>query len=138
MSIPWNTETEATLIEYYKERGQWARHYSAVRLTLGTFFVTLSFGILQFRWDTPELKVGVVLLTCAFGVFLFILFSKYTFDEMKGQMEIVNSFREANSITLIDLKNYDWLNWRKTFSGLPVAIIFFVLFAAVDAWWVCS
>lgn len=126
-------KNSAIKLEFYKDRGQWARHYSTVRLTLGTFFVTLSVGILHFRWNTPELKVGIgAFIICALGAFLFSAFSKATFDEMKGQMEIVNFLQPDAGI---DLNKYDW---KKRFIGLPIAIIFLVLFAIVDGWWVCS
>jgi amino acid transporter len=141
-TIPWSTSTanngtDNVLIEHYKEHGQWARHYSTVRMTLGTFFLTLSFGILQFRWDKPEIEVAIVAgVMCFLGIIVFLLFSLATFNEMNNQLRIVNAFRQSlgTAQAAKDVPLYHW--W--TPSGLPLAIVFAVFFAFVDYKWVTS
>ena len=90
-----DADTRAVLLQEYSDRGQWARHYSAVRMTLGTFFITAATGVITLRWDSPQLAIavfaGVVFLI---GVFLFVVFSHWTFREMNGQFKIVDSYRQ--------------------------------------------
>jgi hypothetical protein len=118
--------TDNVLSEHYKEHGQWARHYSTVRMTLGTFFLTFAFGILQFRWDKPETEVAII----AGGVFLlglvvFLLFSLATFNEMNNQLKIVNAYRKSLNTSTVPLYG------RNTLSGWPLAILFLLLFGFV-------
>ena len=132
-TIPWDRSTARVLTEYYGDHGQWARHYSTVRMTLGTFFVTASFGLLQLRWEKPETNVAIVAaLICLFGIIVFLLFSRASFNSMNEQLRIVNAHRTASGLPTVGL--YRWY----TPSGLPLALAFVLLFAYVDYNWVTA
>jgi hypothetical protein len=91
-----NEETRSVLIEEYRDHGAWARHYSTVRMTLGTFFVTAATSIIYLRWDTPECRTLVLAaLTLLIGIGLFLWFSMLTFKKMNDQLVIVASYRTA-------------------------------------------
>ena len=71
----------------FGENGNWARHYSTVRMTTTTILVSLSIGILSFKWDPPA-KPALTFLNLAGGVWiaalcLFLTFTRYTYGEME-------------------------------------------------------
>lgn len=136
---PTSTQKDAdirsVLLQAYSDRGEWARHYSAVRMTLGTFFITAAAGVLTLRWDMPQWAIaaaagGVFLV----GVILFMVFSHFTFDEMNGQLDIVDSYHKALGAPPIDPSKRSGL-WKWCGTGLPIAILFIVAFLAFGGWW---
>lgn len=71
----------------FVENGNWARHYSTVRMTTTTFLVSLSIGILSFKWNPPT-KPELIFLNLVGGVWiaalcLFLAFTRYTYGEME-------------------------------------------------------
>jgi hypothetical protein len=50
-------ETRTVLLQEYGDHGNWARHYSTIRLTLGTFFITAATGMITVRLDRPQTPV---------------------------------------------------------------------------------
>ncbi len=71
----------------FGENGNWARHYSTVRMTTTTVLVSLSIGILSFKWNPPA-KPALTFLNLAGGVWivalcLFLAFTRYTYAEME-------------------------------------------------------
>ena len=71
----------------FAENGNWARHYSTVRMTTMTFLASLSIGILSFKWNPPT-KPELTFLNLAGGVWvaafcLFLVFTRYTYGEME-------------------------------------------------------
>ncbi|MGI9087482.1 MAG: hypothetical protein ACR2HH_07060 [Chthoniobacterales bacterium] len=71
----------------YQENGNWARHYSTVRMTVTTFLIPVSLGVLAFKWTPPThppinfLALSDVVWMAA--VFLFVLFTRLTYEEME-------------------------------------------------------
>jgi hypothetical protein len=144
MATVLNETTKGALFDEYKEFGQWARHYSAVRLTLATFFVTLSFGTIQFRWDKPDLAIGIIALVIfGLGFCLFLFFSNLTFDRMRKQMEAYNKYLESTVKSVDDKvlkereepKTIENLSVRKAPDGLTAAIAVLLVFVAYDIFW---
>jgi len=128
------TDTRTVLLHEYSDHGQWARHYSTVRMTLGTFFLTAATGMITLRWDSPQPAIGITAGSIlAIGVLLFLIFSHLTFDEMNKQREIVDSYREklrtGNMQITPKLKLWRWG------TGLPIAVLFVAAFATFDLWW---
>ena len=71
----------------FRENGNWARHYSTVRMTTTTVLVSLSIGILSFKWNPPA-KPEPTFVNLAGGVWiaalcLFLVFTRYTYGEME-------------------------------------------------------
>lgn len=71
----------------FTEHGNWARHYSTVRMTVTTFLVSLSIGILSFKWEPAKGRPDLKFIDLAAGVwvaalFLFLIFTHYTYREM--------------------------------------------------------
>ena len=129
-------DTRAVLLQEYSDRGQWARHYSTVRMTLGTFFITAATGVITLRWESPQLAIaifaGVIFLI---GVFLFLVFTFFTFREMSGQFKIVDSYREKLGATPHEERR----RWVRTMTGWPLALVFLIAFAYFDIYWLfCS
>jgi hypothetical protein len=127
-------ETRTVLLQEYGDHGNWARHYSTVRVTLGTFFVTAATGMITLRWDNPQLAValaagGVLLI----GVVLFMIFSYFTFYHMTEQLNIVDSYTAKLKAGSAAAKKPRLWDWRGT--ALPIAVFFVFAFAAFDVWW---
>jgi hypothetical protein len=88
------TVTAAALLDEYKDAGYWGRHYSTVRLTLGTFFLTAAGGMVYHQWDHPNALTAVGAIGIAvIGFTLFVIFSFLTFHEMNRQLEIASIYR---------------------------------------------
>jgi hypothetical protein len=136
--IAWPVSTEgvdtrSVLAAEYSDHGAWARHYSTVRMTIGTFFLTAATGIIYLRWDDPEpgtaILAGIVFAT---GALVFLRFTWLTFKEMNRQRKIVASYRTALGkqaeapAPLPRLGKWD---------GIYLGVIFLILFAAFDLWW---
>jgi hypothetical protein len=71
----------------FVENGNWARHYSTVRMMTTTFLASLSIGILSFKWDPPA-KPELTFLNLTGGLWiaalgLFLTFTRYTYSEME-------------------------------------------------------
>lgn len=127
-------DVRAVLLQEYGDHGQWARHYSTVRMTLGTFFITAATGVITLRWDNPQVAIAVTAVVIfSIGVFLFLIFSHLTFEEMNAQFNIADSYRKVleTSPTATPAR----LKWWKSGTGLPVAILFVAAFLSFDGWW---
>jgi hypothetical protein len=133
------TETDdikSILSSEYSDQGSWARHYSTVRMTLGTFFLTGSIGVIYKKWDDPfdrwtAALAGIIL---AVGVILFLRFTFMTFREMNHQIRIVNSYRAAliNKDPPLVEEAAPLGHWDGKYLALgAVAFYFLVLFL----WW---
>ncbi|MGB7762504.1 MAG: hypothetical protein WBL61_21900 [Bryobacteraceae bacterium] len=126
-------ETRTVLLQEYGDHGNWARHYSTVRVTLGTFFVTAATGMITLRWDSPQMAIavtaGVVLLI---GVILFMVFSYFTFEHMTEQLKIVDSYTAKLKAGAVATKKPGLWGWG---TGLPIALLFVLAFASFDGWW---
>jgi hypothetical protein len=71
----------------FEDSGDWARHYSAVRMTVTTFLVGLSLGIVSFKWEKGDPRPGAIFVALAAlvwisAVVLFIAFTRLTYHEM--------------------------------------------------------
>jgi len=91
-------DIRSILSSEYSDQGAWARHYSVVRMTLGTFFLTGSIGVIYKKWDDSfdfwtAALAGIIL---AVGIVLFLRFTQLTFREMNHQIRIVNSYWAAH------------------------------------------
>ncbi len=140
--IPWNKadddkDTSTILIEEYRDAGNWARHYSTVRMTLATFFLTVGVGIITARWDKPQWATALVALSIVcLGVCLYVAFSYLTFQEMNKQLAIVDGYRRK----LTDLRDKMEKRHSKLFhlTSLPLALIALVLFGGLALGWALS
>ena len=96
-----DTDAERTLLEFYRELGQWARHYSAVRMILGIFFITMSFALLQLRWDNPHWLVALAsVFVFAFGAYFFSFFTRSAFKRMNDQIQIAQDLRRRSGLAV--------------------------------------
>jgi hypothetical protein len=72
----------------FQENGNWARHYSTVRMTTTTFLVGVSLGILSFRWPAaahpPISFVALSGIVWIIAVSLFLVFTRLTYQEMES------------------------------------------------------
>ena len=48
-SVGSDTDIQNHMFEIYKDFEDWARHYSTVRMTVATFFITAAFTVLHLR-----------------------------------------------------------------------------------------
>ncbi len=82
-------------IAHYKDLGDWARHYSTVRMTVGTLFVVLAFAVVLLQWQHPTFGLLVVAAAMAlFGVIVFGIFTALTFDRLNNQIAMINQARK--------------------------------------------
>jgi hypothetical protein len=126
-------DIRTVLLQEYGDHGQWARHYSTVRMTLGTFFITAATGVITLRWDTPQIAIAVTAgVIFGIGLLLFMIFSAFTFKEMNAQFEIVDSYRKKLETTAEATPRFKLWRWG---TGLPIAVLFVVAFLSFDLWW---
>jgi hypothetical protein len=124
---------ERVLLEFYKEFGQWARHYSAVRMTVGTFFLTASFALLHLQWGNPHWLIGIVaLVVFILGAYFFSFFSMSTFKRMNDQITIANDLRTRCGLPVNLRDPYDF--WKGKDGLLPI-LLFGAAFLIVIALW---
>ena len=131
-----DADIRSTMLQEYSDHGNWGRHYSSVRMTLGTFFLTAATGMITLRWDKPELAVGVIAgAILLVGVAIFSVFSFLTFREMNSQFDIADSYRAKLITGTVD--PIPRLKFRSlTGTGLPFVIFFVLAFFVFDGWWV--
>jgi hypothetical protein len=124
----------AVHIAHYKDLGDWARHYSIVRMIVGTFFVALAFTVILSQWQHPTLAILIVAVSLAlFGVLLFAVFTALTFNRMNDQIAMVNQARKDLGQRETETKRVDY--WTSP-GGLPIACLFILVFAlVVFLWW---
>lgn len=92
------TSTSANLRDnhklVYQEAGQWARHFSTVRMTVMTFTITTSALIIAWSWQSRvgnggelsrELVSNPVGLLWILGLFVFWTFTQLTYRELSKQ-----------------------------------------------------
>jgi hypothetical protein len=87
-----NTQFRPNRTLLYQEAGQWARHYSTVRMTVLTFAITTCTAIVAWKWqstgpkelETIAIPVGVMWTA---GVLIFWVFTKNTYRQVRRQME---------------------------------------------------
>jgi hypothetical protein len=58
----------------FADAGAWAMHYSTVRMTISTFFITTTWAVISLRWDdySPELLQAALVVWLFAGAFLFV------------------------------------------------------------------
>jgi hypothetical protein len=92
----------------YQENGNWARHYSTVRMSVSTFLIPVSLGVASFRWQPPAPPpISLLALSgvvwCS-AVVLFVLFTRLTYQEMesarKKREKLADGVSVANGSTL--------------------------------------
>jgi hypothetical protein len=96
---------------HFQDAGEWARHYSTVRMTVATFVITSCVAILALKWDaSPETGapppngpalgelnqadhtidahvVNSVAILWLLGIGIFHAFTYYTFDRLNSQLK---------------------------------------------------
>jgi hypothetical protein len=144
-TIPKPAETEPALQENrrtrYQEAGEWARHYSTVRMTTTTVLVSLSIGILSFKWDPaaqpPQIFVDFAGLVWTAALFLFVLFTHYTYREMQNAREHRNRLPALQGETAFKKQFHprqDVASWLLLGLTLIYAIFLLDLCAAYPVW----
>jgi hypothetical protein len=75
----------------FNSAGQWAMHYSVVRMTITTFLIGISWGVISFKWDdySDDLKWTAWAVWALAGLFLG-LFTWATLKETEKQKRIKN------------------------------------------------
>lgn len=96
---------------HFQDAGEWARHYSTVRMTIATFVITSCVAILALKWDAGSEKgaappdipaagavsqannvvathvVNSVAILWLLGLGIFQAFTYYTFDRLNSQLK---------------------------------------------------
>ena len=126
-AINKNRQTKDIVLALSKDLGDWARHYSTVRLTLGTFFVSAGFVILslwkeQRSYDVAIWTFGLVV----FGAVLFGIFTGLTYRRMNQQREKLSEL--AKRVPPVP----SWVPWVDAI-GLPL-IVLFVYLVIIRLW----
>jgi len=73
----------------YNETGNWSRHYSSVRATIATFFMTANVALLGALWKSPSTRIAFFLTTFfLLGMVLYVVFSRKTSAAMSEQKRL--------------------------------------------------
>ena len=74
----------------FEEAGEWARHYSNVRMGVTPFLITLTVGILAFKWD-PQVGLlpgpGAPFVYLSFTVWVLACFLFFVFTHRTSKQE---------------------------------------------------
>lgn len=135
MPIPVDkNNSTAVHIAHYKDLGDWARHYSLVRMIVGTFFVALALAVILSQWQQPSWAILIVAASLAlFGVLLFAVFTALTFNRLNDQIAMINQARKDLGVQEMETKRVDY--WTSP-GGLPIAYLFVGVFGlVVFLWW---
>lgn len=135
-----NEVVAAVLSQEYMDAGNWARHYSTVRMTLWTFFFTAGIYAIHQQWNNPQWQIGLLAFAIfTLGTVLFVMFSIETFKQMNRQFEIAISYRKKLEPAVSTTSKADSLQMispRWHWSSLPFALVLLLLFAVFDGSWV--
>ena len=114
----------------YSDLGEWARHYSVVRMTLGTFWLGFPLLVLQQQWSTPDTIVfWVVIGMCLFGLLLYALFTAKAVQFTRRQIWQFQG--NASDITAGQAFLQSWASLDGMYPGL----IAYILVAVVAIYW---
>lgn len=70
----------------YVDAGEWARHFSVVRMTVSTFLIGLAAGIVSFKWDQGEvIFLYMSLVVWIAAVVIFWVFSELEHEAVQRQ-----------------------------------------------------
>ena len=80
----------------FSDKGAWAMHFSTVRMTIATFLIGISWGVISLKWDdyTPALGVAAIVVWVMAGIFLGI-FTNSTCKASEQQKHIKDLFLTA-------------------------------------------
>jgi uncharacterized integral membrane protein len=104
----------------FQEYGNWARHYSTVRMTVTTFLVSLSVGILSFKWDPNDGPPADLFINLSGGVWivalcLFLIFTHHTYRQMAHARRLRNRLETGDEYDktkrAIHPRKNDWASW---------------------------
>ncbi|HWE01427.1 MAG TPA: hypothetical protein VG326_03380 [Tepidisphaeraceae bacterium] len=96
----------------YTEAGQWARHFSTVRMTLTPFLIGISLGVLSFGWEKPSNGI-FMLFSAVICVLMVILLGIFTFYLEKRWCQQRNNHRLLAHATGLHLVKSDACDDRK-------------------------
>lgn len=124
-------DTKRVLLAEYSEHGAWARHFSGVRMTLGTFFLTASIGIIYQRWDRFDCRTAWLAgCTLTIGIALFLFFSWLTYKYVNRQRAIAADYQ--TTLSAHAKKGPPLIPWWKR--DVPYIAIGAVLFFVFALW----
>jgi hypothetical protein len=82
---------------HYQEAGQWARHFSTIRMTVMTLTITTCVAIIAWKWqpifndqtkgDSIKMLATIVGILWGTGVITFWLFTYHTYSQIRRQQE---------------------------------------------------
>jgi hypothetical protein len=79
---------------FFVDAGEWARHYSIVRMTVATFVITTCIAILALKWGGPSADsfqqkhiIIAVSILWLLGAFIFWTFTYHTMREFDRQLK---------------------------------------------------
>lgn len=110
---PASSPTDATAlhIAHYNDLGETARHYSLVRMTLGTFWLGLPLLVIQTnassrRWSSFLIVAGM----CAFGLVVYWIFTERAFAKRGQQVDMLREALKAAAVeaTLEEPRPWGW------------------------------
>lgn len=71
---------------HFQEAGNWARHYSTVRMTVLTFTLTTCAALLAWKWQANLKPIWQISGLWLLGVLTFWTFTYHTYDRLGSQM----------------------------------------------------
>ncbi len=71
----------------FSDAGAWAMHFSVVRMTLGTFFMTAAWGLVTLKWNEERLPLLGGLGCVALGGGLFVHIYVVSLQEVEGSKD---------------------------------------------------
>lgn len=72
---------------HFQEAGNWARHYSTVRMTVLTFTLTTCAALLAWKWQADLRPIWQISGLWLLGVLTFWTFTYHTYDRLGSQMK---------------------------------------------------
>ena len=120
---------EAALV-LLQEASEWARHYSTVRMTVTTFLITLSAGILTFRWGSFPFAV-LAFVVWVVAAFFFYMFTGPEWKELDRREENLAIIR-CTSFTRKTRQEHLWEDaGTKALIGLTLIFLIGCIFSVL-------
>ena len=112
----------------YQEAGQWARHYSTVRMSVTTFLIGLSVTIVSFGWNYWDEKPRVSSVQTAAALWLvavglFTVFTRLTFQMARRSADHRRKLQIDKQISTSNVSSNDPASWAVAFISLGFAYL---------------
>jgi hypothetical protein len=121
---------ESLVIARMNRNMSWAIHFSTVRMTIGTFFITVCIALMGLKWaESSRALVFAAGAIWVCGMLLFGVFTRLTYNQVAGELARRNQIRFRHE----EIKTAK--SWRTDAPLIVLVVISIVVFIFGISWW---